>query len=383
MTHTRIDDLVRSIHAADARLVLAITGGGSRAIAELLEVPGGSRTLLEAIVPYSSESLVEWLGAKPERFCDVRAARAMAMAGFERGRRLLAHRGAAGSETAPIGVGCTASLVSDRPKRGPHRAHVAAQTTDATWTWSLELAKHQRGRHDEEGLVAALILNAIAQSTAVDARLSMPLRPDERVAATRTDARDGWRGLLLGTAHMAGGNAAHDRVVFPGAFNPLHRGHRGMADLARQRFGMPVAFEISIVNVDKPPLDYTEMATRAQQFGPDEPLRFTRAPTFVEKARLFPGAAFVVGVDTMARLAEPRYYQNDPTSRDAALAEIASQGCRFLVFGRKTDGGFLALSDLSLPQTLRAICQEVPAAAFREDISSTALRRAADTDGEP
>ena len=49
--------LVARIHAAPIRLVLAITGGGSRAIAELLEVPGGSRTLLEAVVPYSSAAL--------------------------------------------------------------------------------------------------------------------------------------------------------------------------------------------------------------------------------------------------------------------------------------------------------------------------------------
>ena len=54
--------LVALIHDAPIRLVLTITGGGSRAIAELLEVPGGSRTLLEAVVPYSAMALENWLG---------------------------------------------------------------------------------------------------------------------------------------------------------------------------------------------------------------------------------------------------------------------------------------------------------------------------------
>ena len=100
----------------------------------------------------------------------------------------------------------------------------------------------------------------------------------------------------------------------------------------------------------------------------------TRAPTFVEKAELFPGATFVVGADTMVRIAEPRYYGGDDrggTMRDL----IARQGCRFLVFGRKVAGRFQSLGDLVLPAALRALCDEVPEAEFREDVSSTELRQ--------
>ena len=53
---------------APMQAVLALTGGGSRAIAELLEVPGGSRTLLEALVPYSEASIANLLGSRPEQF---------------------------------------------------------------------------------------------------------------------------------------------------------------------------------------------------------------------------------------------------------------------------------------------------------------------------
>ena len=46
------EELVRQIHAAPGQVVLVLNGG-SRAVAELLEVPGGSKILLEAAVPYS------------------------------------------------------------------------------------------------------------------------------------------------------------------------------------------------------------------------------------------------------------------------------------------------------------------------------------------
>ena len=43
--------MIAAMQASGRQAVLAITGGGTGAIAELLRVPGGSRLLLEAIVP--------------------------------------------------------------------------------------------------------------------------------------------------------------------------------------------------------------------------------------------------------------------------------------------------------------------------------------------
>ena len=82
------DQSVAKIHAADTRLVLAVTGGGSQAIADLLKVPGASRTVLEAVVPYAGTALEEFLGAEPEQSCSARTARAMAMAGYIRAGQL-------------------------------------------------------------------------------------------------------------------------------------------------------------------------------------------------------------------------------------------------------------------------------------------------------
>lgn len=400
MSEMAASELVRKIHAAGVQIVLAITGGGSRAIAELLEVPGGSRTLLEAVVPYSSEALVQFLGGKPEQFCSARTARGMAMAGFQRGRALAA---TSPSPPAPlpsrergeleliVGVGCTASLVSDRPKAGAHRVHVAFQTAGATVTYSLELAKGRRSRAEEERIAARMVLTVVAEAAGLNERLALPVVVVERMESTRTVAPDSWRELLLGQTNVVAASPSPPaplpsrekgdipRVVFPGAFNPLHDGHRRMAQIAARRLNAPVHFEISVHNVDKLPLDYTEMELRAAQFESSGlPLWFTRAPTFEEKSTIFPGATFIVGADTLVRIGQPCYYHNDPVAAEVAIAEIAERGCRFLVFGRLVQEKFETLDDLKLPASLRKLCDQVPAEEFRADVSSTELRRKVD-----
>jgi hypothetical protein len=82
---------------------------------------------------------------------------------------------------------------------------------------------------------------------------------------------------------------------------------------------------------------------------------------------------FVVGADTAERILSPRYYRD--TTLDAALSDIRSQGCQFLVAGRvAADGRFLSLADLSLPPGHRDLFDAIPPDVFRMDLSSTQLR---------
>jgi cytidyltransferase-like protein len=364
-----VAQLVEQIHASPTRIVLAATGGGSRAIADLLEVPGASRTLLEAIVPYAEKAIIAWLGGRPEQFCSSQTARAMAMAAFRRAAQYE-------DVNSPLaGVACSAGLASDRPKLGPHRAHVAVQTAARTAAWSLGLEKGRRTRAEEEQLVGRMLLSAVAAACGIDARLDLDLCEGERVEDSQTTAPQAWQDLLLGKVEAVCLRGTATTAIFPGAFNPLHVGHRRMAETAREILGLPVAVELSIVNVDKPPLDYTEIERRVGQFPSEQPVWLTRAATFEEKSRLFPGATFIVGADTLRRIGDPRYYGNDPAACLAAAERIAGRGCRFLVFGRDLGTGLVRLTDLDLPAPLWAICREVPAEVFREDVSSTAIRK--------
>src|SRR5215471_4467042 len=122
--------LISALHASGRKAALAITGGGSGAVGELLRVPGGSRLLIEAQVPYDERALSTLLGFAPGQACSSDTAIALARSARARAVQLMA------TGTDLFGLGATAALVSDRPRRGEHRFHIAfadaAGTTHCT-----------------------------------------------------------------------------------------------------------------------------------------------------------------------------------------------------------------------------------------------------------
>jgi hypothetical protein len=371
--------LIESIHHAPGRCVLALTGGGASAAGLLLSVPGGSRTVLEVVVPYDEQALTDFLGRRPENFCSAATTRDLAGRALERGRWL-----APGEPV--VGVGCTASLATDRPKRGDHRFHVAIRRGEDGSGYSLTLAKGARDREGEEAVLVAVLLNALAEAFGVPGRLPLALLPGEELSEERLPAADALSAFLRGEVAAVcvepdgrmRADAPRPALLVPGAFNPAHEGHRRMGATAARLAGAGVAFEMSVVNVDKPPLAAEEVRRRPAQFAWHAPLWLTRAPTFVEKAALFPGATFVVGADTAARIVAPRYYQDSAERLGAALAAIRGHGCSFLVAGR-TDGTgrFLTVADLSIPAGHGDLFRAIAGTEFRLDLSSTQLRERA------
>ncbi|MFN4261815.1 MAG: hypothetical protein ACK4RK_21245, partial [Gemmataceae bacterium] len=368
--------LIEAFHHTGMKCVLALAGGGTTAAAHLLGVPGGSRTILEIVVPYHERALSEWLGHHPEQACSLATSQRMAQRAYERACWLVPGNNA-------VGVGCTASLATDRPKRGEHRFHISVQTSLQRVDYSLILCKGTRDRLAEEAVVDAVLLNALAEVAGLAERVPLALMPEELLEVAGVPEAGGlaafYRGELPALRVTGDGQFHQDAdlppLLLPGSFNPVHAGHWGLAAVAQRLTGLPVAFELSVTNVDKAPLLPAEVQRRLRAFTWKAPVWLTRAPTFMEKATLFPGALFVVGADTASRIVIPKYYEDSAARMRAALEHIRAQGCRFLVAGRvNAQGKFSGLEQLAIPSEYKDLFTAIAEADFRLDISSTELR---------
>ena len=373
---------IEKIHATPHKAVVAVSGAGTQAVAWLLGVAGASRTILEALVPYGRESMISFLGFEPEQSASAQTARDMAKAAFRKAKSQLE------DDSPPVGLACAATIATDRPKRGEHRAFVFAWDQHANTLYSLHLHKGLRDRAGEEEMVSRLLVHALMLLSGLESDVTLGLTPGDSLEIERTEHPSPLAQLLSGEAAWVVARAgpafetgqvletegAAPAALLPGSFSPVHQGHRGLASAAGKLLETEVGFELSVTNVDKPALEETEILKRLSQFTGGETVVLTRAETFYKKARLFPGRTFVVGWDTAVRLVAPRYYGDDREAMLAALAEMWAGGTKFLVAGREDQGTFKTLTDVPVPQGFEPLFRDLLESKFREDISSTELR---------
>ncbi len=276
--------LIENIHNAQPQAVVALAGAGSEALAWLLSVPGASRTLLEALVPYGRNSMIAFLGHEPEQYVSPSNARDMAKAAYQRALTLR-------EEDIPVlGLACTATLATDRPKRGDHRCCIATWNEQTVATCNLLLHKNLRDRPGEEEVSSRLVLRALADASAVACDIASLLTTGDRLETAHwkhsnpiealTDP-DSASGVHTVTIHPDGHTEVNEPwhgAVLPGSFRPLHEGHVKLAEVASRLTEAPLAFELSIANVDKPSLTTSEVEERVAQFQGRWPVVLTRAP---------------------------------------------------------------------------------------------------------
>ena len=190
-------DLVQRIHDSDMMAVVAVAGAGTSAISWLLGVAGASRTVLEILVPYASSSLAEFVGEEPQQFVSEDTAVAMAKSAYRRALHLR-------EGGAPIvGIACTATIATDRTKRGEHRCHIAAWSAAGVTTYNLTFVKGLRDRAGEDAVASMLVLRALSDAAGLPFDSDLHLDATECVESNgvqyadprrRADGRAYWQG---------------------------------------------------------------------------------------------------------------------------------------------------------------------------------------------
>jgi hypothetical protein len=170
---------------------------------------------------------------------------------------------------------------------------------------------------------------------------------------------------------LVGGDQLSDKtILLPGSFNPLHHGHERLLHAAEETTGRSGMLELSVTNVDKPPLEAAEVERRLDALKNRYGIVLTSAPTFAEKVELFPDGWFAMGFDTAVRLLDPAYHEDI----EGMLKRFRDLGTHFVVGGRISDGKFMGVESLSIPPGFEDLFISIPERLFREDISSTQLR---------
>mmetsp|Transcript_34697 Transcript_34697/g.56295 ORF Transcript_34697/g.56295 Transcript_34697/m.56295 type:complete len:533 (+) Transcript_34697:12-1610(+) len=330
----RSQALVEKLYkVAGTKIAIATTGSGGDAIRALTQVPGMSQLVMEISVPYAKESSIEYMGGEPRKFVSEDSAIMLAKGAFERAR-LLTALGKCSKETVKaltstrfVGIGCSAAVVSSRPRRGKHHGYLAAYDGSSVWTRYVSLEKGRRDRKGEDQCFAKQILQLAAdvldvkQDDDEEGVLFVPPASDDAaslkdmgIVAYKSDRKQakhsGLQRLSAGEAStilyyassdedskgVGGGGGlvlshTHDSplpkgtLILSGSFNPLHKGHIRLGQAAQKAVKefdekmttenkdeegesalRPVVFEISFKNPDKGEIGNEEAESRVKQF---------------------------------------------------------------------------------------------------------------------
>lgn len=331
-------ELIQKLNESPTKVFIAATGGGSSFIGNYLSISGGSKTILGFYVPYAQALFDEFVGGKPDKYVSSEAVRKLAVASYDKAKKLGGNLG--------MGVSCSLTTGEGEREGRENWVHIAVHGANFTSIFSDRIEGTFHTREGQEAFVARMMLDVLAYESGL---LPEFVKWEGECYERHEDSTGAAMVMNVDTpvfTYM--GNEDYNifltskKVIFGGSFNPFHEGHAAIVNLAEEITGSKVTLELCTKNVDKAGLDYFDLKARLEPIKDKYPVIITTTPLIMDKIRLLKTTCpkteivIVMGKDTWDRFLNPKYDQNIP----ALVTELAWNnvygGIKFLVFGRNS-----------------------------------------------
>ncbi len=375
------EDLLKT----NTKIFIAATGAGAGIQQRIWETPGIAKSFVGSCFPYSTNELEYFVGHQVEQYCSEATAIEMAMTSFMRAY-------SEGQEST-IGLGISASVATNEEHRGDHRIHAAICSDEGLYIVNRILKKGKGIDYRfADGIEADTVgLSMIQQILGIKLKTfnqKIPLIPPTKEELDK--AMFGfpiWPPLIeIPWKKNKLGSVPDQFVLYPGAFNPVHEGHKYIVDEVYQKGGNGggegnILFELSQKTAHKKPISVPEMLKRTwclQFFGPV--LWSKEAKLYHNKfdSELTKHMELVMGVDSFLRMMDPKWLDpnSDVRTIEQMVNKLQSNCSHIYVADRMVDGKLVNVYDLPQRHWFRkGFVSRIDVPETMASMSSTEIRK--------
>ncbi len=349
---------------SNKRIYIAATGAGAGAQNEIWKTPGCSSYFAGATFPYGEDQLEEFIGYRPAKFTHPDVAIEMAMVAYQKTWN--------GPGCDAVGIGCTASVATNRLRKGDYVAYIARCDSSGVWLHKMQLDALEGAanrRYHGEDVDDAIV--SIAGDLEECSELLIDVTPSaiHLLLAQPYFSSEGKRFPESEFTSQVVQYATDStekvcRSLYPGAFNPAHEGHLSIAKRTNS------VFNIEINPPHKGQLSVADILQRLKCLKHHDTILTNGCPLYLDKSVRFNNHPIVLGADAFIRMLDPKW---GPEPK-AMLEKFSQNGTRLMVFGREIEGKWVSADEAISRVPESATCYDIFPVDGRWDVSSTQLR---------